>query len=132
MNEAEITALMEELARYLFKQVLNVDLPNPFPRMTYAEAMRRYASDKPDLRISLELVDIADLVKDTEFKVFAGPASSPDGRVVAMRVPEGGTKMTRKEIDDCTTFVGCRLPCSICSASVQRNSNVSSAFCSRH
>jgi aspartyl-tRNA synthetase len=105
MNEAEITALMEELARYLFKQVLNVDLPNPFPRMTYAEAMRRYASDKPDLRISLELVDIADLVKDTEFKVFAGPASSPDGRVVAMRVPEGGTKMTRKEIDDCTTFV---------------------------
>jgi aspartyl-tRNA synthetase len=105
MNEAEITALMEELARYLFKQVLNVDLPNPFPRMTYAEAMRRYGSDKPDLRISLELVDIADLVKDTEFKVFAGPASSPDGRVVAMRVPEGGTKMTRKEIDDCTTFV---------------------------
>jgi aspartyl-tRNA synthetase len=106
MDEAQITALMEELSRYLFKQVMNVDLPNPFPRMSYAEAMRRYASDKPDLRISLELVDVADLVKDCEFKVFAGPAANPEGRVVAMRVPEGGTKMTRKEIDDCTTFVG--------------------------
>jgi aspartyl-tRNA synthetase len=106
MNEAQITALMEELARYLFKQVLNVDLPNPFPRMTYEEAMRRYASDKPDLRIALELVDVADLVKDCEFKVFAGPAANPEGRVAALRVPEGGTKMTRKEIDDCTTFVG--------------------------
>ncbi len=105
MNEAQITALMEELARYLFKQVLNVELPNPFPRMTYEEAMRRYASDKPDLRIDLELVDVADLVKDCEFKVFAGPAANPDGRVAALRVPEGGTKMTRKEIDDCTTFV---------------------------
>jgi aspartyl-tRNA synthetase len=106
MDEAQITDMMEELTRYLFKQVLNVELPNPFPRMTYAEAMRRYASDKPDLRIPLELVDIADLVKDCEFKVFAGPAANPDGRVVAMRVPEGGTTMTRKEIDDCTTFVG--------------------------
>ena len=105
MNEAQITALMEELARYLFKQVLNVELPNPFPRMTYEEAMRRYASDKPDLRIALELVDVADRVKDCEFKVFAGPAANPDGRVAALRVPEGGTKMTRKEIDDCTTFV---------------------------
>jgi aspartyl-tRNA synthetase len=105
MNEAQITALMEELARYLFKQVLNVDLPNPFPRMTYEEAIRRYASDKPDLRIDLELVDVADLVKDCEFKVFAGPAANPDGRVAALRVPAGGTKMTRKEIDDCTTFV---------------------------
>jgi aspartyl-tRNA synthetase len=106
MNEAQITGLMEELARYLFKQVLDVELPNPFPRMTYEEAMRRYASDKPDLRIDLELVDVADLVKDCEFKVFAGPAANPDGRVAALRVPEGGTKMTRKEIDDCTAFVG--------------------------
>jgi aspartyl-tRNA synthetase len=105
MNEAQITALMEELTRYLFKHVMNIELPNPFPRMTYDEAMRRYASDKPDLRISLELVDVADLVKDCEFKVFAGPAANPDGRVAALRVPEGGTKMTRKEIDDCTTFV---------------------------
>ncbi len=106
MDEAQITAMMEELTRYLFKQVLNVELPNPFPRMTYEEAMRRYASDKPDLRIDLELVDVADLVKDCEFKVFAGPAANPDGRVAALRVPEGGTKMTRKEIDDCTAFVG--------------------------
>jgi aspartyl-tRNA synthetase len=106
MDEAQITGMMEELTRYLFKQVLDVELPNPFPRMTYAEAMRRYASDKPDLRIDLELVDVADLVKDCEFKVFAGPAANPDGRVAALRVPEGGTRMTRKEIDDCTTFVG--------------------------
>ncbi len=68
--------------------------------------MRRYASDKPDLRIPLELVDVADLVRDCEFKVFAGPAANPNGRVAALRVPQGGQKMTRKEIDDCTTFVG--------------------------
>ncbi|HMN46805.1 MAG TPA: aspartate--tRNA ligase [Povalibacter sp.] len=105
MNEAEITALMEKLARYLFKTAIDVDLPDPFPRITFEEAMRRYGSDKPDLRIDLELVDVADLVKDCEFKVFAGPASSADGRVAALRVPAGGTKMTRKEIDDCTTFV---------------------------
>jgi aspartyl-tRNA synthetase len=105
MTEEQIAALMEELARFLFKQTLNVDLPNPFPRMTYAEAMRRYASDKPDLRIPLELVDVADLVKDAEFKVFAGPAANPDGRVAALRVPQGAQKMTRKEIDDCTAFV---------------------------
>ncbi|MBB6094940.1 aspartyl-tRNA synthetase [Povalibacter uvarum] len=106
MNEAEITGLMEKLARYLFKAAINVDLPDPFPRMTYEEAMRRYGSDKPDLRIPLELVDIADLVKDCEFKVFAGPASSADGRVAALRVPEGGTKLSRKQIDDYTPFVG--------------------------
>jgi aspartyl-tRNA synthetase len=105
MTEEQITGLMEELARFLFKQALNVDLPKPFPRMTYEEAMRRYASDKPDLRIPLELVDVADLVKDAEFKVFAGPAANPDGRVAALRAPQGGQKMTRKEIDDCTAFV---------------------------
>ncbi|HEY6642273.1 aspartate--tRNA ligase [Povalibacter sp.] len=105
MNEVEITALMEKLARYLFKVAINVDLPDPFPRMTYEEAMRRYASDKPDLRIALELVDIADLVKDCDFKVFAGPASSLDGRVAALRVPGGSTKLSRKEIDDYTAFV---------------------------
>ena len=98
--------LMEELIRSIFKTVLGVELPNPFPRITYAEAMRRYASDKPDLRIPLELVDVADLVRDCEFKVFAGPAANPNGRVAALRVPQGGTKMTRKEIDDYTTFVG--------------------------
>ena len=73
--------------------------------MTYAEAMRRYGSDKPDLRIPLELVDVADLVKDCEFKVFAGPAADPDGRVAALRVPQGGEKLSRKEIDDYTAFV---------------------------
>jgi aspartyl-tRNA synthetase len=106
MTEHEITDLMEELARHFFKSVLNVDLPKPFPRMTYAEAMRRYASDKPDLRIPLELTDIADLVRDCEFKVFAGPAANPAGRVAALRVPQGGQKLSRKEIDDYGVFVG--------------------------
>ncbi|MBL8264983.1 aspartate--tRNA ligase [Steroidobacter sp.] len=106
LSEEQIMQLMEALIRSIFKTVLGDDLPNPFPRMTYAEAMRRYASDKPDLRIPLELVDVADLVKDCDFKVFAGPASNPDGRVAALRVPEGGSKLSRKEIDDYTTFVG--------------------------
>jgi aspartyl-tRNA synthetase len=106
LSEEEIMQLMEKLIRHLFEEVLGDDLPNPFPRMTYAEAMRRYASDKPDLRIPLELVDVADLVKGSEFKVFSGPAANPEGRVVALRVPEGGTKLSRKEIDDYTTFVG--------------------------
>jgi aspartyl-tRNA synthetase len=97
--------MMEELLRHLFKSVLGEELPKPFPRLTFSEAMRRYGSDKPDLRNPLEFVDIADLVRDSQFKVFAGPAANPNGRVVAMRVPEGGTKMTRKELDDCTPFV---------------------------
>ena len=105
LGQEQIIQMMEELLRYVFKAVLAVDLPNPFPRMSYAEAMRRYASDKPDLRIPLELVDIADLVRDSQFKVFAGPAADPKGRVAALRVPEGGTKMTRKELDDLTPFV---------------------------
>ncbi|RPH54405.1 MAG: aspartate--tRNA ligase, partial [Lysobacterales bacterium] len=106
MSEGEIMQLMEELIRSIFKTVLGAELPDPIPRITYAEAMRRYASDKPDLRIPLELVDVADLVRDCEFKVFAGPAANPNGRVAALRVPQGGQKMTRKEIDDCTAFVG--------------------------
>jgi aspartyl-tRNA synthetase len=88
----------------LFKQVLNVELPNPLPTMTYAEAMRRYGSDKPDLRVTLELVDVADLVKGCDFKVFAGPAADPRGRVTALCVPQGG-KLSRKEIDDYTAYV---------------------------
>ncbi len=76
--------------RDLFDEVLGAKLPDPFPRMTYAEAMRRYGSDKPDLRIPLELVDVADLVADSEFKVFAAPAADPEGRVAALRVPGGG------------------------------------------
>ena len=106
LSEQQITDLMEGLIRDLFKSVMNIDLPNPFPRMTYAEAMRRYASDKPDLRISLELADIADLVRDCDFKVFAGPAKDAKGRVVAMNVPKGGERLSRKEIDDYTAYVG--------------------------
>ncbi|MDE2024540.1 MAG: aspartate--tRNA ligase, partial [Gammaproteobacteria bacterium] len=104
LDEQGITAVTEGLIRDLFKRVLDVDLPDPFPRLTYAEAMRRFGSDKPDLRIPLELVDVADLVKDCEFKVFAGPAKDPDGRVAALRLPAGGT-LARSEIDDCTAFV---------------------------
>jgi aspartyl-tRNA synthetase len=105
MSEEQIMQLNEELMCHLFKSVLGQELPKPFPRMTYAEAMRRYGSDKPDLRIALEMVDVADLVKSCEFKVFSGPASNPNGRVAALRVPQGGTKMSRKEIDDSTAFV---------------------------
>ena len=104
LNQDEIMAIMEGLIRHIFKTVADVSLPDPFPRMTYAEAMRRYASDKPDLRIPLELVDVADLVADCDFKVFSGPARDPAGRVAALRIP-GGSKLTRKEIDDHTAFV---------------------------
>ena len=106
LTEQQITDLMEALIRSVFKKVLDVSLPDPFPRMTYAEAMRRYASDKPDLRIPLELVDVADLVRDCDFKVFAGPAANPKGRVVALNVPKGGERLSRKEIDDYTAYVG--------------------------
>jgi aspartyl-tRNA synthetase len=104
LDQAHIQMLMEGLVRHLFKQVLNVELPNPMPRMSYAEAMRRYGSDKPDLRVPLELVDVADLVKGCDFKVFAGPAADPRGRVTALCVPQGG-KLSRKEIDDYTAYV---------------------------
>jgi aspartyl-tRNA synthetase len=104
LTQEEILVLMEGLVRHIFKATLGADLPEPFPRMTYAEAMRRYASDKPDLRIALELVDVADLVRDSGFKVFAGPAADANGRVAALNVPGGG-KLSRKEIDDYTAFV---------------------------
>jgi aspartyl-tRNA synthetase len=96
---------MEELLRTLFKQVMEVDLPQPFPRMAHAEAMRRFGTDKPDLRIPLELVEVADLMESVEFKVFAGPAKDEEGRVAALRLP-GGSQLSRKEIDDYTDFVG--------------------------
>jgi len=96
---------MEGLVRELFDKVLGVKLPDPFPRMSYEEAMRRYGSDKPDLRVPFELTDVADLVKDSEFKVFAAPAADPAGRVAALRVPGGGEKLSRKQIDDYTAFV---------------------------
>jgi aspartyl-tRNA synthetase len=105
LTRDEITGLMEGLVRALFDKVLGVKLPDPFPRMGYAEAMRRYASDKPDLRVPLELVDVADLVKDSEFKVFSGPAADPQGRVAALRVPGGVEKLSRKQIDDYTAYV---------------------------
>jgi aspartyl-tRNA synthetase len=105
VNEDLVTGEMESLIRHVFKAVLDVDLPDPFPRMTYAEAMQRFGSDKPDLRIDLELIEIADLVGDVEFKVFAGPANDPEGRVAALRLP-GGAEMSRKELDDYGDFVG--------------------------
>ncbi len=105
LPQEQIMRLMEGLVRHVFREVLGAELPDPFPRMTYAEAMRRYGSDKPDLRIPLELVDVADLVKDCDFKVFAGPANDSAGRVAALRVPQGGA-LSRKEIDDHTAFVG--------------------------
>jgi aspartyl-tRNA synthetase len=105
MDETELTGLMEQMIRTLFREVLDTELPDPFPRMTYADAMRRFGSDRPDLRVPLELIDVADLMGEVEFKVFAGPAKDPDGRVVALRLPAGGT-LTRKEIDDYTKFVG--------------------------
>ena len=104
LNQDEIMAMMEALIRHIFKAVVDVSLPDPFPRITFAEAIRRYASDKPDLRIPLELIDVADLVADCDFKVFSGPARDPAGRVAALRIP-GGSKLTRKEIDDYTAFV---------------------------
>jgi aspartyl-tRNA synthetase len=104
LSQDEIMQLMEGLAVTLFREVLGVELPQPFPRMSYQDAMRRYGSDKPDLRVTLELVDIADLVKDCDFKVFSAPAKDPGGRVAALRVP-GGAALTRKQIDDYTAFV---------------------------
>ena len=104
VEEDDIMAITESMVKSVFKDMLEVDLPE-FPRMTYEEAMRRYGSDKPDLRVPLELIDIADLMDGVEFKVFAGPAKDPKGRVVAMKVPGGGD-LSRKEIDEYTKFVG--------------------------
>lgn len=105
VDEEEFMSLMEEMIRSLFANVLEQPLPNPFPRMTYAEAQQRYGSDKPDLRIPLELVDVSDLMQDVDFKVFSGPANDERGRVAALRVP-GGNSLSRKEIDDYTKYVG--------------------------
>ena len=104
LSEEKIMGMMEGLIRYVFKDAMDVDLPNPFPRMTYAEAMARFGSDKPDLRVTLELTDVTDAVADVAFKVFSGPATS-GGRVAAMRIP-GGASLSRGEIDEYTKFVG--------------------------
>jgi aspartyl-tRNA synthetase len=104
LAQEQVMALMEGLIRHVFSRVLKAQLPDPFPRLPYAEAIRRFGSDKPDLRVALELVDVADLVRGCEFKVFAAPASDPDGRVAALLVPRGG-ELTRKQIDEYTAYV---------------------------
>ena len=105
LNEDQLMGLMEEMIRQTFREVLGDELPDPLPRMTYAEAVRRFGSDRPDLRCPLELVDVADLMADVEFKVFSSPARDPEGRVAALNVP-GGCSLTRREIDGYTKFVG--------------------------
>ena len=105
LNEDQLMGLMEEMIRQTFREVLGDELPVPLPRITYAEAVRRFGSDRPDLRCPLELVDVADLMADVEFKVFSSPARDPDGRVAALNVP-GGCKLTRREIDGYAKFVG--------------------------
>ncbi|UCC56318.1 MAG: aspartate--tRNA ligase [Gammaproteobacteria bacterium] len=105
LDEDSIMTIMESMVRDLFASVLDVQLPDPFPRMSYAESMERFGTDRPDLRIPLELVDLGDVMKEVEFKVFAGPANDPKGRVAALRVPGGG-EISRKDIDDYTRYVG--------------------------
>ena len=105
MDEEGIMTIMEEMMITLFREGIGVDLPTPFPRMTYAEALQRFGTDRPDLRNPLELTDVSDLMQNVEFKVFASPAKMENGRVAALNVPDGG-KLSRKEIDDYTDFVG--------------------------
>jgi|TARA_R110000850_G_scaffold277143_1_gene423690 aspartyl-tRNA synthetase len=105
LNEEQIREIFEGLMRHVFKTVQDVDLPESFPTMTWAEAMRRFGSDKPDLRVKLEFTDISDIMKEVEFKVFSAPANDEACRVVAMRVPGGGS-LPRSEIDAYTRFVG--------------------------
>ena len=105
LDEGEIRALMEGMVRTVFKEVLAVDLPEPFPVLAYADAMRRYGSDKPDLRVPLELTELTDVARTVDFKVFRQAAALRDGRVAGLRIPGGGSLLTRKEIDDFTAFV---------------------------
>lgn len=105
MDAPSITAIMEEMVRDLFKNAIQVDLPSQFPQMNYAEAMSRYGCDRPDLRIDLELTEITDLMRDVEFKVFSQPANDADGRIAALRIPQGA-RLTRGEIDTYTEYVG--------------------------
>ena len=104
LNEEQIREIFEGMVRHVFSTVKQVDLPATFPTMTWDEAMRRFGSDKPDLRVKLEFVDVDDLMRDVDFKVFSAPANDPASRVVALRVP-GGAAMSRSEIDDYTKFV---------------------------
>ena len=105
MNEGEITSLMEEMVRGLFKEVSNITLTKKFPSITYDDAMKLYGVDRPDLRIPLQFVDMSETMKGVEFKVFSGPANSEKGRVAALKVP-GGASISRKQIDDYTKYVG--------------------------
>lgn len=105
IEENDIKNLTEQLVRDLFKQLIDVTLSEPFPQITYAEAVTKYGTDRPDLRIPLELVTICDEVRDAEFKVFSGPANDKNSKVAALRLPEGVSKLTRKQIDDYTDFV---------------------------
>ena len=105
VEEEDVIGLVEDMIRTLFRQVKDLELADPFPRMTYHEAMQRYGTDRPDLRNPLELVEVGDLMKQVEFKVFSGPANQANGRVAALRLP-GGNTLTRKEIDDYTAYVG--------------------------
>ena len=104
VDQQSVMNKMQDLIRYVFDRVMNISLPEVFPVMSYSEAMRRFGSDKPDLRIPMELVDLSDIMKEVEFKVFSGPAKDKDGRVAALAVP-GGSSLSRKEIDDYTSFV---------------------------
>jgi aspartyl-tRNA synthetase len=103
LAEGEIRKLMEELVRFVFREAAGIELPAPFPVLTYDEAMRDYGSDKPDLRVPLKLAELTDAVRDVDFKVFSGPANAPGGRVCALRVPGGGA-LTRGELDACTEY----------------------------
>jgi len=105
MDEDSIINLMEEMIHTLFKEVVDIEFPSPFPRMKYAEAIQRFGTDRPDLRNKLELIDVGDLMKEVEFKVFSGPANMANGRVATLHLPNGG-ELTRKEIDNYTKFVG--------------------------
>ncbi len=104
LEEQAIRDMMEEMIRVVFKSCLDVELPDPFPVMRYDDAIRLYGSDKPDLRVPMEFTELTDLMRQVDFKVFRSAAELPDGRVVALRVPDGGT-LTRKQIDDYTSFV---------------------------
>ena len=104
VEERDVMETMEEMVRSVFESVLSITLPEPLPTLTYAEAIKRFGTDRPDLRIPLELVDIADLMAEVEFKVFAGPATTPGSRVAVLRVP-GGAALSRQQIDSYTEFV---------------------------
>jgi len=104
IDEADVMSAMEGMMREVFSSVLKIDLPDPLPKLTYAESVRRFGTDRPDLRISLELLDVADLMAEVEFKVFAGPASTPGSRVAVLRVP-GGASLSRQQIDSYTELV---------------------------